>query len=328
MANEGNPDAEDYYDVLGVPKNSSEKDIKRAYRKMALKHHPDRNPNNKEEAEAKFKKVGEAYGVLSDKDKRKTYDQFGKQGLQGGGMGGFGDAHNIFKMFFRGGDPFAEDGDDFASFFGGGSPFGRGGSPFGNIRFGNGFNMGGMGGGMPRGFGGGFQQARRKKKRNVPSPIPSGTKVYLTNLNKQEYNQKQGILKTYTGERFNIDISNAALGKDMISVKPDNIIQSITLKTHGLSREELNGLEVSSIGYNQSKERVQCSFPDHSVKAIRLTNLLISPGTVVHLEGLNVAAMNGKWAKIVEWLPDKSRYQIKMVNHDKTYKIKPENLYF
>ena len=70
----------DYYEVLGVSKDASENDIKKAYRKAAMKYHPDRNPGNKE-AEEKFKEVNEAYAVLSDKDKRAKYDQFGHAGV-------------------------------------------------------------------------------------------------------------------------------------------------------------------------------------------------------------------------------------------------------
>ena len=67
----------DYYDILGVSKGSSESEIKKAYRKLALKYHPDKNPGNKE-AEAKFKEVNEAYSTLSDDAKRQQYDMFGK----------------------------------------------------------------------------------------------------------------------------------------------------------------------------------------------------------------------------------------------------------
>jgi DnaJ family protein B protein 4 len=74
----------DYYQILGISKDADEETIKKAYKTQALKWHPDRNPNKKEEAEKKFKEVAEAYEVLSDSQKRKIYDQFGEEGLKGG----------------------------------------------------------------------------------------------------------------------------------------------------------------------------------------------------------------------------------------------------
>lgn len=93
----------DYYEVLGVNRDASADEIKKAYRKLALKYHPDRNPGNKD-AEDKFKEVTEAYEVLSDPQKRSTYDQFGHAGLAGagvgGGFGGFGvDLEEALRMF-------------------------------------------------------------------------------------------------------------------------------------------------------------------------------------------------------------------------------------
>ena len=106
----------DYYEVLGVAKDASAEDIKKAYRKGAMKYHPDRNPGDKT-AEEKFKEIGEAYEVLSDPDKRARYDQYGFAGVDpnfgagaggpyGGGFGGFGDfgdLGDIFGEFFGGG---------------------------------------------------------------------------------------------------------------------------------------------------------------------------------------------------------------------------------
>ena len=121
----------DYYEVLGVSKNASDDEIKKAYRKLAIKYHPDKNPGNKE-AEEKFKEASEAHEVLSDKQKRARYDQFGHAGVNGGAAGG--------------------------------NPFGNGGNPFGGGSFN--FDFGGAGGfedilSNLFGFGGGARRPRR-----------------------------------------------------------------------------------------------------------------------------------------------------------------------
>ncbi|KAL1537843.1 dnaJ subfamily B member 13-like [Salvia divinorum] len=131
----------DYYKILQVDKNAKDDDLKKAYRKLAMKWHPDKNPNNKKDAEAKFKQISEAYDVLSDPQKRAVYDQYGEEGLKGqvpppdaaGGATFFqsGDGPNVFRFNPRNAD------DIFAEFFG--------------------FSSGGGGGGMrgaTRGFGG------------------------------------------------------------------------------------------------------------------------------------------------------------------------------
>ena len=99
--------ATDYYELLGVDRGASADDLKRAYRKLARQYHPDANPDD-QEAEAKFKEISEAYAVLSDESARARYDQFGHEGLRGGGMGGdpFNfDLNDIFENVF-GGNPF------------------------------------------------------------------------------------------------------------------------------------------------------------------------------------------------------------------------------
>jgi molecular chaperone DnaJ len=100
----------DYYEVLGVGRSASDQEIKKAYRKLALKYHPDRKPGNSE-AEERFKEAAEAYEVLRDSGKRNIYDQFGHEGLQGTGFTGFGGFEDIFSAF----------GDIFEDFFGFGS---------------------------------------------------------------------------------------------------------------------------------------------------------------------------------------------------------------
>jgi len=128
----------DYYEVLGVSKSASQEEIKKSYRKQALKYHPDKNPGN-QEAESKFKEAAEAYEVLRDPDKRSKYDRFGHAGVGGAsGAGGFGGGGMTME------DIFENFGDIFGSAFGGG--FGSG--------FGGGFS----------GFGGSRQRGRRVNK--------------------------------------------------------------------------------------------------------------------------------------------------------------------
>lgn len=152
----------DYYKVLGVDRNATDDDLKKAYRKLAMKWHPDKNPQNKKEAEAKFKQISEAYDVLSDSQKKAVYDQYGEEGLKGGvpppGAGGpgagstyfsTGDGPTTFRFNTRNAD------DIFAEFFGFSSPFGGPGGGRGS-RFGNMFtddifaqSFGEGGGGVP-----------------------------------------------------------------------------------------------------------------------------------------------------------------------------------
>ena len=106
---------EDYYETLGLSKSATSAEIKKAYRKMAIKYHPDKNPDNKA-AEEKFKKAAEAYEILSNSDKKAKYDQFGHQAFQNGGAGFGGGGMNMDDIFSQFGDIF---GGGFGGFGGG-----------------------------------------------------------------------------------------------------------------------------------------------------------------------------------------------------------------
>lgn len=190
----------DYYAILGVSKDAGEQDIKKAYKKMALKWHPDRNPNNKTEAEAKFKEIAEAYEVLSDAQKKEIYDKYGEAGLKGGmPAGGGGGEGGMPFGGMPGGASFRftpRSAEDIFSQFFGASGFGRGGGGGGGLHF---FNMGGGGdddgmdfdemgfGGMGRGGGGGMPgmfsgMGRRPAGPRKASPIMRSLQLSLEDL--------------------------------------------------------------------------------------------------------------------------------------------------
>jgi molecular chaperone DnaJ len=129
----------DFYEILGVPRNASAEEIKKAYRKTAMKFHPDKNPGDKA-SEEKFKEAAEAYEILSDTQKKQRYDQFGHAGVgssaaSGGAGGGFGGGMRMEDIFSNFGDIFGND-EGFGSFFGGGQRGGgtRGGARGSNLR--------------------------------------------------------------------------------------------------------------------------------------------------------------------------------------------------
>ena len=131
---------QDYYDLLGVDKNASPDQIKKQYKKMAMKYHPDRNKENKEEASTKFKEISNAYNVLTDPQKKQIYDQYGEEALKQGGGGPGGMGVDPFEMFQE--------------------MFGEGGMP-------GGFSFGGMGGMPGMGGMGGMGGGGRKNKPEV-----------------------------------------------------------------------------------------------------------------------------------------------------------------
>lgn len=189
----------DYYSILGVSRNANDDELKKAYRKLALKFHPDKNKSPA--AEEKFKEVAEAYEVLSDKKKRDIYDQFGEEGLKGGAPGGgggssdgqgftysfHGDPRATFAQFFGSSDPFA-------AFFGGG-----GGGPGGmfDVEMGDDNDIfsqfaGGRGGGVGGMPGGAFRsqsfnigpQGQQRKGRTQDPPIEHDLYVSLEDVDK------------------------------------------------------------------------------------------------------------------------------------------------
>lgn len=205
----------DYYKILGVDKSSSAEDIKKAYRKLALKWHPDRNPNNKEESESKFKDIGEAYSVLSDSRKKQIYDQLGEEGLKGqasgfsGGGFSFMNAEDIFKQFFGDENPFASFG-------------GSGGKHGAHFQFGGFPGMGGFGdmGGFSFG-GGGMNNNNNNNNMQDMQPKQSPPTETILSLTLEEL---------YHGTTKKMRISRKRLTSDGHSTYDDSKIVEINVK--------------------------------------------------------------------------------------------------
>ncbi|XP_040892918.1 dnaJ homolog subfamily B member 1b [Toxotes jaculatrix] len=212
----------DYYDILGIKKGASEDDIKKAYRKQALKYHPDKNKSPG--AEEKFKEIAEAYDVLSDPKKKDVYDRYGEEGLKGGGpTGGGGGGPGTFSYTFQG-DPHAI----FAEFFGGRNPFeqffgARNGGmdedmdtddPFAR------FGMGGGGmGGFPRSFSsnmGGMGGHSSVVKKQQDPPVVHDLRVSLEEV--------------LTGCTKKMKISRKRLNPDQRTVRTEDKILEVQIK--------------------------------------------------------------------------------------------------
>lgn len=329
--------SDDYYKVLGVDRKASDTEIARAYKKLALKFHPDKNPDNKQQAEEKFKVITEAYEVLHDSDKRRNYDQFGKQGANMGGGGGpgggvsFQHADEIFKAFFGGNDPFTMffggDGDDDMMFggrsMGGGQRvvFQQGGFP------GGAFDMADMGFGGMKGGG----KGNRQQTRPAPLPqwvIPVGTEVTVRGLeNSQEHNGRSGRISGFNQAKLRYELDMESEMK--LSLRPGNVTQQVTVWLHGIeSQPELNGQKAKILKYDDQKGRyfVKLASPlpcGKDIVGLQLANVMLPVKTRVVLQGLANEEFNGQMAQISEIDEQAQRYVVQCQN-GKAIKIKFE----
>lgn len=294
---------DNYYDILGLNKNASENEIKKAYKKLAIKYHPDKNPNNKE-AEEKFKIISEAYSILSDKDKKEQYDRFGKQGIGGNGGPSMGNVnpHDIFSMFFGG----------------------SGNDPF-SMNMGNRFNTTRVyQNGVSFGSGGihGMNMPRRTVNRY--GIISNGIKILIKGLiNANDYNNCVGIIKNFDLHKKKYIVRT---GNRDILLRPDNFKQLLDVTIHNLkSDNSLNGKLTKVIDFINDRYVVDINNKRY---ALNVSNLILSKGMCVKLSDLvSKKELNGKWGRIVDYYPEKERYLIQ-INKALALKIKLENISF
>jgi len=307
-------DQKDYYKTLGVDKKADTDTIKKAYRKLALKWHPDRNVGKQSEsAEKKFKEINQAYEVLSDPEKRRKYDAGGFD-MSGAS---FTNAEDIFKRFFgreRGG---------FGNMFPGFDMNGNG--PEGMFSM----DLSDLGGPFPGPKMRGFPNSRMSQPRAKPQgPLANGTKVSIYGLSKKkEHNKKTGTITGYNHgtKRFVLTLDDDS----MISLQGKNMMQLISVLITG--NNVYHGQKAKVDGYLEDRQLVICKIQGRKSATAGLprTQLLLGNGTTVRLEGLKGAAhLNGKWGTVTQWNADKERYMIKLLENSRIILVKPENVWF
>jgi len=358
MAAAADPSSDDYYRVLGVPRDADENALKKAYRKLAIKYHPDKNPDDAS-AEEKFKNIAEAYDVLSDPQKRAAYDNYGKDGARAaeqgadvptGGPGGFpaggvrmdhARAQEVFSMFFGGDDPFAAFGRDGA----------RGGLP-GGVRIqvmhgpGGGAGPGGaspfdafFGGAAPGPFG--VVDSRRGRPPSRPPPparydkLARGALVVLRNLvGAADKNDEIGTVESYDDARGRYVVRLQDLD-ETIAARQENltqILKGVRLVNLQAANDALNGKSGALIAErpagSSSRERrfVVHITETRQTVAVRHENLLLPKGALVRLVGIQAKPhLNDTLGTIQTYDSDAQRYGVQISPSD-ILKLKPANV--
>lgn len=321
-----NLNSDEYYAILGCNRNATDAELKKAYRKLAVKWHPDKNPDN-DEATKNFQKISEAYATLSDKKKRQLYDQYGKQGADAadqmpdgaagmggfpGGMGGFPGGVHFSSSGMPGGGGGVHMSPEqaqamFADMFGASDPFGGmmfgggGGGPPMNFHMGGGPSMR-MGGGMPGGMGG----------------MGGGMDPFSAIFGGMGGGMPGGM----GGPGFSSRPSTASSTPSY-----DTIPNGTVVSLKGLiSKPERNGDQGIIRQYDRSKGRYIVMLEDsEETMSVKASNLLQHVHVRIHdIKGQ--PELNGKTGTILTWIPNKERYNIHVSALKKVFSLKPANV--
>jgi len=324
--------SDDYYRVLGVAKDASDSEITKAYRKLALKHHPDKNQDNKEQAEQDFKRISEAYSTLSDTEKRAAYDQFGKDGppqagptgAAGAAAGGLSpeQAQALFGSLFGGGHANMGGSGQSFIFTSGGQNLG---GPFGGYTENSGDGLGGLDellagmrmGGMPK-----------RRRCNAPAYAhPSGTKVVIHGLvSAPQHNGKSGTVTGFDDARgrYQVEVDD---NEASLSLRPQCLTQRCAVEIDGLTNKpELNGHIADVISYEEATGRyVLLVQQPATALSLQRKNCILKQGTRGVLQGLSNDKFNGQMAQIMFVDKSAARYTVKCQNGEQI-KVKYEKV--
>jgi len=321
--------SEDYYAVLGVRRNASDEEITKAYKKLALTHHPDKNPNDREKAEAAFKRVSQAYSVLGDADKRQEYDCAGASaplpsghGASAGSGAARDHADRIFQSFLggagRSGGSCASQRRASDAFGGSGSAgLGMHGFPMADLLsgvYGPTGAAGSSGGGRRRRSG---SSALGSEQQPPPHALPLGTVVGLRGLERaSDHNGKVGRVKRFDRSRARYDVE--VEGGETLSLRPQNLTQRCEIEISGLqSKPDLNGLTGSIASYDDRAGRYMVVVPGSgAAMALQRRNCILAPGVRICLCELSNVKYNGQMAQICAVDRESERYTVQCQNGD------------
>jgi len=322
-----NLSSDDYYQILGVPRGADDGAIRKAYKKLAVKWHPDKNPGD-EQATQNFQKISEAYATLTDEKKRRIYDQYGKDaanqadqmdesGMPGGGMP-FGFRPGGGHSHGHGGMSQEDAARIFAQFFGGGDPFGggMGGMPGG---------MGGMPGGIHMDLGGG---GRSRSSRGFDGGMDPFQQMFMGGMGGMPMGGggMGGMPGGFGGGRSRTSFPGAMPQRPR-EKRYDAIPDGTVVSLKGLvSRPEMNGDrgEVKDFDPSSGRYIVKLEDSEETMK-VKPSNLL--QHVHVNLHGLeSKPEWNGQKATIIAWDAKNERYNVFVIGVGKAMSLKPTNV--
>ena len=302
--------SDDYYKVLNISRDASENDIKRSYKKLAMKYHPDKNKGDKK-AEENFKKIGEAYGILSDKEKKNQYDNYGKEGLQGGPQI---NPNDIFQSFFGSSNNFSTSmNSDIPNIFTniiGDTTFhfqsSNSNNPFCNQNIFSHHQI--------------FNNSSFNK-RPTTYINSNGENVILRDIrSRPDLNGKKGFIEEYDSrrQRYLVNINN-----EKLFLKQDNIL-CITNIIH--CQTNYRG---KIINYDNNTYTLLLNTKTKSVKVnnVKINEFIINDVSIVKLVNIkNQAYLNGEYVKIEEYNANTKRYLVRQTN-GQSLKVKSINIW-
>lgn len=316
--------SDDFYKILGVSRSASQAEIKHHYRKLAMRWHPDKNMENKQQAEERFKKISEAYAVLSNLDQKQQYDMFGRQGSgqagQGQGQGrsgmSFNDAENVFNMFFNGGGS----GQQFTFGGGGGGGFGASSRQF-NARHSNmseGQTLFDTGEIFGRGMGHRGNRGAHETADDKIGVIANGTRVILKGLvGKKELNRHQGVVKQWCSATGRYTIS---LQGGLLALKRLNLFQMIPVRVRVPGGESKQTL----VGWKDTEQRFVVRCPQGKVSGVDPSDLSLPEGCSVYVRKLRTnPTLNGKLGSVLRF--EDGRYLV-AIDKGHILKLLPKNV--